>query len=145
MLLLLIPVIAICLDTLLRAFKAQRDNPIVSGVRKVANIFIIEPFKTVFPDQSYLQNAAVALAAFGILALLIVFLFRGLRSMVGTKPPKVHSQPTPKPKPKPKPAESADSTNSSPNTPAPAETKTTSTSGATAGSGTDADSQPKSG
>lgn len=95
LLLLLIPVLAICLDTLLRAFGAQKSNPIVSGVRDFANIFLIDPFKTVFPDQSYLQNALVALAAFGLLALLIVFLFRGLRAMVGSKPPQVRNAPAP--------------------------------------------------
>ena len=95
LLLLLIPVLAICLDTLLRAFGAQKTNPIVAGVRDFANIFLIEPFKTVFPKQSYLQDALVALAAFGVLALLIVFLFRGLRALAGSRPPSVRTAPAP--------------------------------------------------
>ena len=107
LLLLLIPVLAICLDTLLRAFKAQRTNPIVSGVRDFASTFLIEPFKTVFPNQSYLQDALVALAAFGILALLIVFIFRGLRSMVGTRPPRAQPATATKPATKPAPTATA--------------------------------------
>ena len=91
LLLVLIPVLAIVLDTLLRMLKAQRSNAIVSSVRDFANIFLIEPFRTVFPDQSYLQDALVALAAFGLLALLIIFVFRGLRAMVGTRPPRVRN------------------------------------------------------
>ena len=101
LLLVLIPVLAIVLSTLLRAFKAQRSNPIVSSVRDFANIFIIEPFRTVFPDQTYLQDALVALAAFGLLALLIIFVFRGLRAMVGARPPRVRTAPTPAAAPAP--------------------------------------------
>lgn len=91
--LVMIPVIAIVLDTLLQAFNARARNPIVSSIRDFADIFIIDAFKTVFPDQSYVQNALVALAAFGVLALLIIFIFRGLRAMVGARPPRVRSGP----------------------------------------------------
>lgn len=87
MYLLLIPLVAIGLDTLLRAFDAQEGNPIVDGVRRAADTAILEPFRTVFPDQSYLQTALVALAAYGVLTLLVVALFRGLRSLVGSRPP----------------------------------------------------------
>ena len=106
LMLVLIPVIAICLDTLLRAFGAQGSNPIVAAIRDVANFFIIEPFKTVFPNQTYWQDALVALAAFGVLALVIRFIFRGLRAMVGTRPPTVRTsaQPAGTPAPKAAPA-----------------------------------------
>ena len=80
MLLLLIPVLAICLDTLLRAFNAQEGNPIVDSVRSAADTFIFDMFRTVFPDQSYLQTAVVALAGYGIITLIVVFVFRGIRS-----------------------------------------------------------------
>jgi hypothetical protein len=126
LLLVLVPVLAICLDTLLRAFGAQRSNPIVSGVRNFANIFLIEPFKTVFPDQNYWQNAAVALAAFGILALVIVFIFRGLRAMAASRPPSVRTTPAPaasQPAPKAAP-------------PSPPPTSDTTTAPATAGDDT---------
>lgn len=153
LLLLLIPVIAIALDALLRAFGAQKKNPIVSTVRDVAEYFILDPFKTVFPDQGYVQTALVALVAYGILALLIVFLFRGLSSMVSTKPPQVRSGPAKKPKPTAKAApakESAPATDATSAKP-PAETTTVSKSGTGSASGasaepsSDKDGQPTSG
>jgi hypothetical protein len=107
LLLVLIPVVAICLDTLLRMFGARPRNPIVAGVRDFARVFIIEPFRTVFRDQSPYQDAAVALVAYGLLALLIVFLFRGLRSMVSARPPRPQPAPAAKPAPKPAPATTA--------------------------------------
>lgn len=84
MLLLLVPVLAICLDTLLRAFNAQEGNPIVDGVRTAADTFIFETFRTVFPDQTYVQTALVALAGYGIITLIVVFVFRGIRSAVAS-------------------------------------------------------------
>lgn len=136
LLLLLIPVIAICLDTLLRAFKAQATNPIVSGVRNVANVFVIRPFKTVFVDQNYVQDAAVALAVFGLIALLIVFLFRGLRSLVSARPPRVRSAPA---------AQTAPTAKKAPaDTAAPAQT-TEKPAPATTGTAADKDGQSTSG
>lgn len=102
MYLLLIPVVAIVLDTLLRAFKAREGNPIVDGVRSVADRFILDPFTDVFPDQSYLQTAAVALAAYGILTLLVVALFRGLRSLVASASGPNKGKPPPQPERRPK-------------------------------------------
>lgn len=149
LLLLLIPVIAIALNALLTAFGAQKKNPIVKAVRDAAEFFILDPFETVFPKQGYVQDALVALAAYGILALLIVFLFRGLRSMASTKPPKVRSEPAKKKSATTKtaPAKPASDGTTKP----PAETTTVSktdtdtTSGATAGSSSDKDGQPTSG
>lgn len=87
LLLVLIPVVAICLDALLRMFGARPRNPIVSGVRDVADTFILDPFTTVFRDQSPYQDAMVSLVAYGLLALLIVFVFRGLSAMMSARPP----------------------------------------------------------
>lgn len=115
LLLLLIPVVAICVDTLLRALDAQRGNAIVKAVRGVANTFILEPFQTVFAErQSYLQDAIVALVAYGVIALLIVFLFRGLRSLVSSKPPQSRPASKPAPKPASKPAPKADTAAAAP-------------------------------
>lgn len=88
MLLLLVPVVAICLDTLLRAFDAQEGNLIVDTVRAVADTFIFDTFRTVFPDQSYVQTAVVALAGWGIITLIVVAVFRGIRSAVAARPPR---------------------------------------------------------
>ena len=79
MLLLLVPVVAILLDTVLRAFNARSANPIVARIRSTANVFILEPFTSMFPDQTYLQTAAVALAGYGVITLLVVAVFRVLR------------------------------------------------------------------
>lgn len=87
MLLLLVPVAAICLDTLLRAFGARAQNPIVSTVRDVRDWFVLDAFTDVFPDQTYWQTALVALAAYGLVALVVGAMFRGLRSVVAARPP----------------------------------------------------------
>src|SRR5688500_3108955 len=93
MVLLLIPVAAVCFNVLLRALGAQRSNPIVSTVRRSANVFILDPFTDVFPKQSYLQDGAVALVGYGLIALLIVGIFRLIRSFVAMRPPR----PAPRP------------------------------------------------
>lgn len=106
MYLLLLPVLAICMDTILRAFDAQEGNPIVDTVRTAADTFIFETFRTVFPDQTYVQTALVALAGYGIITLIVVAVFRGIRSAVATRPPKPpRNQPA---KPAPSPGSSAD-------------------------------------
>ena len=103
MLLLLIPVVAIILDTILRAFDAREGNAIVDAVRSTADRFILEPFTNVFPDQTYLQTAAVALAGYGVITLLVVALFRALRSLVASKPaPKAPPAPAKRPAPEKK-------------------------------------------
>ena len=126
LLLVLIPVVAICLDVLLRMFGARPRNPIVAGVRDFANVFIIPPFETVFRNQSPYQDAAVALVAFALLALLIVFLFRGLRAMVSTRPPRPQPAPAAKPAPKPAPATKPASDTTAPTATTPAATADTS-------------------
>lgn len=88
MYLLLLPVLAICMDTILRAFNAQEGNPIVDTVRRAADTFIFETFRTVFPDQTYVQTALVALAGYGIITLIVVAVFRGIRSAVAARAPK---------------------------------------------------------
>lgn len=89
MLLLAVPPVAIALNALLRAMEAQRDNPIVAAVRGVAEFFILESFTTVFEDQSYMQTAVVALIGWGVIALLVLGLFRAVRSAAASRPPKV--------------------------------------------------------
>ena len=135
LLLVLIPVVAICLDALLRIFSARPKNPIVAGARDFANIFILKPFKTVFPDQTPLQNSAVTLVALGLLALLIIFVFRGLRSMVSTRPPRPAPAPAKKaapaaaPAPAPAPAPTATDAHAPDATPDATTTSATSADG----------------
>jgi hypothetical protein len=86
MYLLVVPVLAVCSDTLLRAFNAQEDNPIVAAVRTAADIFIFDTFRTVFPDQTYVQTALVTLAGYGIITLIVVVVFRGIRSAAAAVP-----------------------------------------------------------
>lgn len=93
MVLLLIPVVIICLHALLRALNAQRGNPIVDTVRQARDAFVLPTFRTVFAGRNPLQDEIVTLVAIGVLALAVVFMFRALRSLVGTRPPK----PQPKP------------------------------------------------
>ena len=85
--LLVIPVAAIALDVLLRALGAQRANPIVGAVRRTAGVFILDPFTDVFPKQSYVETGVVALVGYGLIALLIVGVFRLIRSIIAARPP----------------------------------------------------------
>ena len=95
LLLLLIPVVFIFLNAVLRSLGAQQRNPIVSSVRRGAEFFIIEPFRTVFGQQSYVQDAVVSLVCFGVLALVIVAVFKGLQSAASARPPRT-SAPLPR-------------------------------------------------
>lgn len=105
MLALLVPVVAILLDTVMRAFNARAGNPIVSRIRSTANVFILEPFTSMFPDQTYLQTAAVALAGYGVITLLVVALFRVLR--MATKPRSAPKSAPPSPVRRPAGADAA--------------------------------------
>lgn len=98
MLLLLIPVVVICLNALLRTLNAQEDNAIVSAVREARDTFVLPIFKTVFAGRNPLQDEIVTLAAIAVVALAVIFLFRFLRSLAGTKAPKQRSAPAAKPK-----------------------------------------------
>ncbi len=132
MLLLLIPVLIIILDALLAAFGAREGNVIVKQVDELADTFMLRPLRNVFPKQTDLQDAIVTLAALGLLVLVVVFVFRALRSVVGSKPPKPRPAPAPKPK---KTTETVKSVQSAPSKPAPADTAEPS---ATASAGTPA-------
>ncbi len=66
MFLLLVPVVGIVLYTVLRSLGAQGRNPIVSAARSWHDLFIVDAFRDVFPRQSDLQTAVVALAAYGV-------------------------------------------------------------------------------
>ncbi|HVM19319.1 MAG TPA: hypothetical protein VM307_05095 [Egibacteraceae bacterium] len=84
---LLVPAVLIIAKVILEAFDARRQNPIVRTIYDGADYFILEPFTDVFPNQSDLQTAAVALAAYGLLVLAVVALFRTLRSLASSRPP----------------------------------------------------------
>lgn len=99
MVLLLIPVIIIGLHALLRALNAQRGNPIVDTVRQARDAFVLPIFRTVFAGRNPLEDEIVTLVAIGVVALAVVFLFRALRSLVGTRPPKPQQRSAPAPKP----------------------------------------------
>ena len=93
LLLLAIPVVIICLHALLRALGAQRQNPIVSAIRGARDQFVLPVFRTVFAGRSPLRDEIVTLVAIGVVALAVVFLFRALASMVGTRPPRTRPAP----------------------------------------------------
>ena len=98
LLLLLIPVVFIFLDAVLEALGAKGGNPIVSGVDGVADFFIHDAFTTVFEKQSPLQDAVVSLVCYGVLALIVVFVFKGLQSAVTTRPPRSTAAPSARPR-----------------------------------------------
>ena len=79
---LLVPVVVIILNAILSAFNAQRGNPIVDSIRALADSFTFESFETMFPRQSYIQTALVSLAVYGVVVLLVVVIFRVLRSVI---------------------------------------------------------------
>ena len=79
---LLVPVAVIVLDTILVAFNAQESNPIVGAIDSFADAFTLEVFETMFPRQSYLQTALVALAIYGVVALLVVLVFKALKAVL---------------------------------------------------------------
>lgn len=79
---LLVPVGVIVLDTILAAFNAQETNPIVGAIDSFADAFTFEVFETMFPRQSYVQTALVALAVYGVVAVLVVLLFKVLRAVL---------------------------------------------------------------
>ena len=98
LLLLLIPVVFIFLNAVLRGLGAQQRNPIVSGVRRVADFFIIPPFEDVFAKQSYVQTAVVSLICYAVLALIVVMVFKALQSAVSARPPRSSAAPLPRPR-----------------------------------------------
>ena len=107
LLLLLIPVVFIFLNAVLRGLGAQQRNPIVSGVRRVADFFIIAPFETVFEKQSYVQTAEVSLICYAVLALLVMALFKALQSAASARPPRSSAAPLPRPRAQSTPAPAA--------------------------------------
>lgn len=79
---LVVPVVVIILNAILDAFDARSNNPIVDAVRSLADSFTFESFETMFPRQSYIQTALVSLAVYGVVVLLVVLVFRVLRSLL---------------------------------------------------------------
>ena len=81
---LLVPVVVIVLNAIFEAFNAQQGNPIVDAIADLADSFTFEAFETMFPRQSYLQTALVSLAVYGAVVVLVVVVFRVLRSLVSS-------------------------------------------------------------
>ena len=104
LLLLLIPVVFIFLNAVLRGLGAQQRNPIVSGVRRVADFFILPPFETVFEKQSYVTDAVVSVVCYAVLALIVVMVFKALQSAVSARPPRSSAAPLPRPRAQSAPA-----------------------------------------
>lgn len=71
-----VPVMAIILDTVFRYFDAQAANPVISTVRRVQGAVTPPVVLWMFPDQQYYQTAALALAFYGILVLVVMVVFR---------------------------------------------------------------------
>ncbi len=101
LMLLAIPAVAIVVDVLLGVVNAQENNPIVRGIDRFADNFILPEMQSVFArprKQTDFQDALVALIALALLALVIVFVFRALRAVLGARPPKVQPAPAKKPR-----------------------------------------------
>ncbi|MGH8900370.1 MAG: hypothetical protein ACRDYA_01490 [Egibacteraceae bacterium] len=71
-----VPVLAIILDTVFRYFHGQAANPVVSTVRDIQGAVTPPVVVWMFPDQQYDQTAALALAFYGILVLIVTVVFR---------------------------------------------------------------------
>jgi flagellar biosynthesis/type III secretory pathway M-ring protein FliF/YscJ len=81
--LLTIPVVIILLDAVFNAFEGQEDNVVVSTVRDLAETLIPEFTTTMFADQGFGQTALLALAFYGVFALLVWLIFKAIRAAVG--------------------------------------------------------------
>lgn len=75
--------LVIVLHAALQLLGAQPANPLVSGVAAAADRATLDVLTTVFPAQSELQTAALALAPWGIGGLVVVLIFRFIRAAVG--------------------------------------------------------------
>jgi hypothetical protein len=142
LLLLAIPAVAIVVDLLLHAINAQKTNPIVKGIHDFARSFILPQFEDVFArkaKQTEFQDGLVALVALGVLALVIVFVFRALRAMVSSRPPRVRTAPAPAP-----PAAKKTTADTAPAERSSDETKVTDSGSNKAGSGDEKQSSPTS-
>lgn len=87
LLVLAVPVLAIILDTVFQRFHAQIANPVVRTVRQVHTAVTPPVVRWMFPDQQYYQTAALALAFYGILVVVVVVLF-GLIAAIAARMPK---------------------------------------------------------
>jgi hypothetical protein len=77
-----IPALFVVLDTLLRALNAQQRNPIVRTVREAADTAVPDAVTTIFARQTYWQTALLTLLFYGVLALVIVLLFRAVDAVL---------------------------------------------------------------
>jgi hypothetical protein len=80
-----IPVLIVLLDAVFNAFEGQEDNAVVSTVHDLAEVFTPEFTTTMFADQGFGQTALLTLAFYGVVALLVWAVFRGIRAAVRPK------------------------------------------------------------
>lgn len=85
LILLTIPVLIIVLDGVFMAFEGQEDNVVVRTVADLAELFIPEFTTTMFVDQGPGQTALLALAFYGVVALLIWLVFKVIRAIAAPR------------------------------------------------------------
>jgi hypothetical protein len=83
--LVLVPVLVIILDGVFMAFEGRQDNVVVATVADLADLFIPEFATTMFADQGPGQTALLALAFYGVVALAVWAVFRGIRSIAAPR------------------------------------------------------------
>ena len=70
------PAVVIVIDTIFRFFNARVDNPLVAWIRRTQMAVTPQVVQTMFPNQQYYHTALLGLVVYGILALLVVMVFR---------------------------------------------------------------------
>jgi hypothetical protein len=81
-----IPVLIVLLDAVFNAFDGQEDNVVVSTVHDLGDLFTPEFTTTMFAEQGFGQTALLTLAFYGIVALVVWVVFRGIRAVARPKP-----------------------------------------------------------
>jgi hypothetical protein len=76
-----IPVLIVLLDAVFNAFDGQEDNSVVRTVHELGELFTPEFTTTMFADQGFGQTALLTLAFYGIVALAVWAVFRGIRAV----------------------------------------------------------------
>lgn len=80
-----LPVALIVIDTVLRFFDAQDSNAIVGFFFNAAERATPDAVRDMFTGQEYYQTALLALVGYGVLALVVVLLFRFIRAAIRTQ------------------------------------------------------------
>lgn len=76
-----VPVVVIVVDTALTFFEGRPGNPIVAFFSDGADALTPVPVEDLLVDQTYWQTALLALAAYALVVVLFVVLFRALRKL----------------------------------------------------------------